>query len=155
MAKLAHGPRIEIPMASEDLERQIFSQNTIKMFEMPPLENWMIFALDQDKNLVQNFIRTLKDSVTTFNIFTREPKVVLIKSRSYAEWDEVIREQLTPKCIAAILIIPGRKGFGNHLYEDLKKLLIQDIPVPSQMILAQTIDRAKNALYSVTNRTML
>lgn len=38
MAKLPHGPRIEIPMGSEDLERQFFSQNTIKMFEMPPLE---------------------------------------------------------------------------------------------------------------------
>ena len=83
------------------------------MFEMPPLEQWIVFALDQDKNLVQNFIRTLKDSVTTFNIFTKEPKVVLIKSRSYAEWDEVIREHLTSHYIAAILIIPGRKGFGN------------------------------------------
>ena len=122
---------------------------------MPPLEQWIVFALDQDKNLVQNFIRTLKDSVTTFNIFTKEPKVVLIKSRSYAEWDEVIREHLTSHFIAAILIIPGRKGFGNQLYEDLKKLLVQDIPVPSQMILAQTIDRAKAALYSVTNRTMM
>ena len=80
---------------------------------------------------MQTFIRTLKDSVTTFNVFTREPKVVLIKSRSYAEWDEVIREHLTPTYVAAILIIPGRKGFGNQLYEDLKKLLVQDIPVPS------------------------
>ena len=46
MAKLAHGPRIEIPMGSEDLERSIFSQNTIKMYEMPPLEQWIVFALD-------------------------------------------------------------------------------------------------------------
>ena len=104
---------------------------------------------------MHQFIRTLKDSVTTFNIFTKEPKVVLIKSRSYAEWDEVIREHLNPKVLVTILIIPGRKGFGNPLYEDLKKLLVQDIPIPSQMILAQTIDRAKNALYSVTNRLMM
>ncbi len=57
-------------------------------------------------------------------MFTKEPKVVLIKSKSYAEWDEVIREHLNTQYIAAILIIPGRKGFGNQLYEDLKKLLI-------------------------------
>ena len=62
--------------------------------------------------------------------------MVLIKSRSYAEWDEVIREHLTTKVLVTILIIPGRKGFGNPLYEDLKKLLIQDIPIPSQMILS-------------------
>ena len=29
MAKLPHGPRVEIPMSSEELEKQIFSQNTI------------------------------------------------------------------------------------------------------------------------------
>ena len=62
---------------------------------------------------------------------------------------------MTTKVLVTILIIPGRKGFGNPLYEDLKKLLIQDIPIPSQMILSQTIDRAKNALYSVTNRLMM
>lgn len=62
---------------------------------------------------------------------------------------------MSPHVLAAILIIPGRKGFGNPLYEDLKKLLLQDIPVPSQMILAQTIDRARNALYTVTNKILI
>jgi len=56
---------------------------------------------------------------------------------------------------AVILVIPGRKGHCNPLYEDLKKLLISDIPIPSQMILAQTIDRAKSALYAVTNRLIM
>lgn len=56
---------------------------------------------------------------------------------------------------AIILIIPGRKGHCNLLYEDLKKLLISDIPIPSQMILAQTIERAKSALYTVTNRLIM
>ena len=46
MAKLPHGPRVEIPMGSDDLERLVFSQNLIKMYEQPPLESWVIFALD-------------------------------------------------------------------------------------------------------------
>ena len=104
---------------------------------------------------MRRFVDCLKDTVITFNYFTKEPKVVLIKSRSYAEWDEVLRSTLSPHVLAAILIIPGRKGFANPLYEDLKKLLVCDIPVPSQMILAQTIDRARNALYTVTNKLLI
>jgi len=108
-----------------------------------------------DKALVEKFVDALKDSVNTFNFFNMEPKVVLVRSKSYDEWDEVLREHLKPNVQATILIIPGRKGQGNPLYEDLKKLLITDVPIPSQMILAQTIDRAKSALYAVTNRLIM
>jgi hypothetical protein len=125
------------------------------MFEQPPLEKWCIFALEQDESQVRKFVDCLKDTVVTFNYFTKEPKVVLIKSRSYAEWDEVLRQTLSPHVLAAILIIPGKKGYANPLYEDLKKLLICDIPVPSQMILSQTIDRAKSSLYSITNKLLI
>jgi vacuolar-type H+-ATPase subunit F/Vma7 len=136
MAKLPHGPRVEFTMDGEDHEKAIFAQPTIKMFEQPPLETWAIFGLQVDEKLVRSFCETLKDSVNTFGLFSKEPKVVLIKSKSYAEWDEVLREHLTPQVQAVILVIPGRKGQSNPLYEDLKKLLIKDIPIPSQMILA-------------------
>jgi vacuolar-type H+-ATPase subunit F/Vma7 len=125
------------------------------MFEQPPLEFWAIFALKSDEILVRRFIDTLKDSLKTFNYFTKEPKVVLISSRSYGEWDEALREHLNASVQATILIIPGRKGYSNPLYEDLKKLLVAEIPIPSQMILAQTIDKAKGSLYSVTNRLLM
>jgi|688.fasta_scaffold2113572_1 hypothetical protein len=66
------------------------------MFEQPPLETWAIFALQTDEILVRKFVETLKDSVNTFGYLSKEPKVVLIKSKSYAEWDEVLREHLSP-----------------------------------------------------------
>jgi vacuolar-type H+-ATPase subunit F/Vma7 len=80
------------------------------MFEQPPLETWVIFALMTDKPLVEKFVDALKDSVNTFNFFSMEPKVVLVRSKSYDEWDEVLREHLKPNVQATILIIPGRKG---------------------------------------------
>lgn len=78
-------------MATDDLERGVFQQPTLKMYEQPPFENWVIFALESDRTLVSKFADCLRDTITTFNYFVKEPKVVLIKSRSYAEWDEVIR----------------------------------------------------------------
>lgn len=131
MAKLPHGPRVEFQIEGEEHEKSAFSQSTIGMFEQPPLETWAIFALQTDETLVRKFVETLKDSVNTFNYFSKEPKVVLIKSRSYAEWDEVLREHLNPNVQATILILPGRKGHNNQLYEELKKLLVCDIPIPS------------------------
>ena len=41
-----------------------------------------------DKALVEKFVDALKDSM--------EPKVVLVRSKSYDEWDEVLREHLKP-----------------------------------------------------------
>ena len=51
---------------------------------------------------------------------------------------------------AVVLILQGNKN-GAPLYGDLKKLLIRDIPVPSQVVLANTISRGKN-LRSIVNK---
>ena len=40
-------------------------------------------------------------------------------------------------------MLPGGKN-GSDLYPDLKKLLLQDIPVISQIILTGTINYGKN-----------
>ena len=42
-----------------------------------------------------------------------------------------------------MLILPGAKGKAP-LYDDLKRLLLKDLPVPSQVVLANTISRGKN-----------
>ena len=42
-----------------------------------------------------------------------------------------------------VLILPGPKNKAP-LYDDLKRLLLKDLPVPSQVVLANTISRGKN-----------
>ena len=49
----------------------------------------------------------------------------------------------------SIWILQGRKGAGIN-YENIKRLLINNLPVPSQMILASTIQGGKNLRSIVT-----
>lgn len=50
---------------------------------------------------------------------------------------------LNPNVTACIWILPGNKKNGTH-YDKLKRLLINTLPVPSQMIIAKTISANKN-----------
>lgn len=48
-----------------------------------------------------------------------------------------------------VFILPGQKKQGK-CYGDIKKLLIKEMPVPSQVVLASTISRGKNLRSIVT-----
>lgn len=45
----------------------------------------------------------LKDTVTTFNYFTKEPRIVFVKPDQ--EWEAVLRAELNPEVQATICIV--------------------------------------------------
>jgi hypothetical protein len=49
------------------------------MYEQPPLETWLIISMENDGKYVKSLIQSLKDAVTTYNYFTKEPKIVQFK----------------------------------------------------------------------------
>jgi len=52
-----------------------------------------------------------------------------------------------------VLIVPGAKN-KCPFYDRLKRLLLEKLPVPSQVVLSQTIARGKN-LHSIVNKIMI
>ena len=52
-----------------------------------------------------------------------------------------------------VLILPGQKGKAP-LYDDLKRLLLTQIPVPSQVVLSNTIAKGKN-VRSICNKILI
>jgi len=58
-------------------------------------------------------------------------------------WIRVLKEQLKEGVQMVVLIIPGQKG-KSQLYDDLKRFLLTEYPIPSQVVLANTISRGKN-----------
>ena len=50
-------------------------------------------------------------------------------------------------------MIPGRKK-ASPVYHELKKILIEQVPIPSQMILADTLSRAKG-IRSIANKLFI
>jgi aubergine-like protein len=52
-----------------------------------------------------------------------------------------------------VLIIPGQKG-KSQLYDDLKRFLLTEYPIPSQVVLANTISKGKN-LRSIISKVLI
>jgi aubergine-like protein len=61
--------------------------------------------------------------------------------------------KLNPNVQAVVLLTPGQKG-KNPLYDDLKRFLLTEYPVPSQVVLCNTIAKGKN-LRSIVNKILI
>lgn len=127
----------------------------LKFFEAPPLETWSIIYCESDESLAQKFLLTLTESLCTFNYHHKPPTMVKVPSVSLSDWQDALKKNLSTHVIACFLLIPGVRGAPNPLYSQVKRLLIEDIPVPSQVILTGTIERSKSALFSVTNKLLI
>ena len=69
--------------------------------------------------------------------------------RTFEAIKPYIHKHLNQSVTACIWILPGRKKAGLH-YDKIKKMLVNNFPVPSQVVLASTIAAGKNFRSIVT-----
>ncbi len=98
-------------------------------------------------------METLYKCTESFQYEVKKPREFPIKSNRYEDWERVIKENINPSVQAIVLILPGQKGKAP-LYDDLKRLLIKEIPVPSQVVLSNTISKGKN-VRSICNKILI
>lgn len=68
-------------------------------------------------------------------------------------WVKVLQEQLNEGVQMVVLLLPGSKGRCN-LYDDVKRFLLTEFPIPSQVVLTATIQRGKN-LRSIVSKILI
>lgn len=68
-------------------------------------------------------------------------------------WIRALKEQLNEGVQMVVLILPGSKG-KCMLYDDVKRFLLTEYPIPSQVILTSTIQRGKN-LRSIISKVLI
>ena len=73
--------------------------------------------------------------------------------RRFETWEREIKAKLNPSVKCVIFILSGNKN-GAPMYDPIKKLLLESIPVPSQVVLQNTIKRGKN-LFSIVNKILI
>jgi aubergine-like protein len=127
----------------QDLDRQIQKQ----MFSQPKINDWavnifLIKVIYNSKNTkdVEEFINTLGQVKRTFNFEAVELKKIAVNSINFEDWKKAVYNNTSPKTQMLICAIPGSRGKGP-LYKDLKKLLVNTLPIPSQFILAGTLSK--------------
>jgi hypothetical protein len=58
-------------------------------------------------------------------------------------WRQEMVSKLRPDVQVVLLLLPGGKD-GSDLYPDLKRLLLEEIPIVSQIVLTGTVNYGKN-----------
>ena len=66
-------------------------------------------------------------------------------------WIRELKNQLNEGIEMVVLLLPGKKGV---LYDDVKRFLLTEYPIPSQVVLAQTISKGKN-LRSIMSKVVI
>lgn len=150
MGKKNDTDRIEFELENcRDIDRLIQQQ----MYEQPGLTQWGIFYCEQDKRTATQFMETMQKCCETFKYQVNKPREFGIRGNRFPEWRDALKKNLNPGVQAVVLILPGAKGKAP-LYDDLKRLLLKEIPVPSQVVLANTISRGKN-VRSICNKILI
>lgn len=68
-------------------------------------------------------------------------------------WIKVLKQKLKEGIQMVVLLLPGQKGKCQH-YDDVKKFLLTEFPVPSQVVLVGTIAKGKN-LRSIVSKILI
>ena len=68
-------------------------------------------------------------------------------------WTKELKSKLNSNVQAVVLLLPGAKG-RTTLYDDVKRYLLAEFPVPSQVVLVNTIAKGKN-LRSIVNKILI
>jgi len=127
--------QFDIDACGRDLDRKIQD----RMFEQPPLKIWGVFHGDRDLQVAKQFVQTMEQCLQQCGYDSAAPAVFQVSNAMRIDnWKKEIKAKLNPSVQAVVLLLPGQKGKCN-LYDDVKKLLLTECPVPSQVVLVGTI----------------
>lgn len=140
----------DIEKSARELDRKIQA----KMFTQPALNTWGIFHGDRDAQAANQFKSTFKQCLDQVGYESQDPAVHAVRGAMRSDgWIKALKEQLNDGVQMIVLIIPGQKG-KSQLYDDLKRFLLTEYPIPSQVVLANTISKGKN-LRSIVSKILI
>ena len=96
----------------------------------------------------------MKQCLDTCGYDSSEPNMVQVRpGMRFDAWKKALQEQLNEGVQMVVLLLPGSKA-RCPLYNDVKRFLLTEYPIPSQVVLTSTIQRGKN-LRSIVNKILI
>lgn len=136
-----------------------FSREFSGPFQAKKINSWAILYGSYSSREHQVFMKQLKQTVTTdFEYQCNKPIEIMLKGddRRAETWTDTIYNLSQDENLDVIICIaPGKKG-NSPIYESLKYYLQTECNVPSQVILSETIKRAKGgSLRNIIKNVMI
>ena len=77
----------------------------------------------------------------------------MVKGHNIDMWKEVLSQKLDKSVQAIVLLLPGSRG-NCILYDEIKRYLLEEVPIVSQVVLVGTIRAGKN-LRSIVSKILI
>lgn len=141
----------DIEACAREIDRKIQD----KMYDQPALKTWGIFHGERDAQVCKQFTQTMEQVLQQFGFESAQPQTFVLKGNpmNAQTWIRELKGKLNNNVQACVLLLPGAKG-KTQLYDDIKRFLLAEFPVPSQVVLCNTISKGKN-LRSIVNKILI
>lgn len=132
-------------------------ESQTKMYSAKPIKKIVVFypsICEREKTtLLNNLDNSLRDFEVDCNL--REALVLceIRRDRDDREWINCSREKLGPDVNLAIYILKGPKT-GNRTYKAIKRFIMNEAPVPCQVVNAKTLAGRRN-MRSIVNKILI
>jgi aubergine-like protein len=134
---------------ADDIDRKVQQP----MLVQPALQDIKIICNSRDYDLALVFMNNLYQATQTFKYSMNRPDIIQVNSNNFKEWENTIRTKTSPQTRVVVLVLSGPKGKGQN-YNELKRLLKTEFPIPSQVVLTSTLKKDKG-LRSVINKVLI
>jgi len=111
------------------------------------IQNWMLVVSQRDLETAQNFCEALARVGPPMGMHIGRPTIVKIPDGRPATFVRAIDDNLTPSTQLVTAIVPSNK---KDAYDAIKKLCCITKPVPSQVVVARTLNKPKGLMSVAT-----
>ncbi|CAD8139528.1 unnamed protein product [Paramecium octaurelia] len=123
------------------------------------LENWAILYSDRDSRQAEDFMSCLRESIEYCKFQCKAPRTFTINSNRIEDWikqvDFIVQQSQGPQKVTLLLLILNGPKKNAPLYTDLKRYLINDCPIASQVILSSTLNQPKGKVKTICNKLLV
>ncbi|XP_003780860.1 piwi-like protein 4 [Otolemur garnettii] len=122
------------PVSSADWSKDI---RTCKILNAQSLNTWLILCSNRTENMTESFLNCLRKVGNIMGFNVDYPKIIRVQENS-AAFLRAIQQHVDPDVQLVMCILPSNQ---KNYYDSIKKYLSWDCPVPSQCVLARTLNK--------------
>ncbi|XP_008573812.1 PREDICTED: piwi-like protein 4 [Galeopterus variegatus] len=134
------------PVSAADWSKDI---RTCKILSVQPLNKWLVFCSNRTENGTESFVNCLKRVGSSMGFNVSYPKIIKVQENP-AAFFRAVQQHVDPDVQLVMCILPSDQNY----YNSIKKYLSCDCPVPSQCILARTLNK-QGMMMSIATRVAM
>ncbi|XP_029064554.1 piwi-like protein 4 [Monodon monoceros] len=135
------------PVSAADWSKDM---RTCKILSAQSLNKWLVICSNRAERVTESFLSCLRRVGRPIGFNVNHPKIIKVQENP-AAFLHAIQKYVDPEVQLVMCILPSNQ---NSYYDSIKKYLISDCPVPSQCVLAQTLNK-QGMLMSIATKIAL